>query len=276
MSLLGRWLIITAAVMAVPVNSAFAAPPASCAHKFVGTWVYPGGITTVSANGQAYPKCPMCVAVQSWTCSGNTYLFSNSGPPGQFSATLVGANTMQGSGVVATRVGGRAAAAKQPKSDTPNAAAPTKQKTASGTAAANSSRRQSCSDITGTKGGRPSRANCPPPRKQSLAAVEPTQKRSQAQVQPAAINACVLKARPPSSSRPRWPATSSTSWERLDPGKSRQRRGRRPARLKTRTSIPKRPIPIVPTRPHRQKPGSPACLIFRTCNLTSSATLHYA
>ena len=66
--------------------------------------IYPGGSTTVLANGTAKPKCPFCFGVQSWTCSGNTYLFSNAGPPGQFTATLIAPDKMQYSGGVATRV----------------------------------------------------------------------------------------------------------------------------------------------------------------------------
>lgn len=54
--------------------------------------------------------------------NGNTYLFSNSGPPGQFSATLVDANHMQYSGGVATRTRAGACSAggteKKPKGGT--------------------------------------------------------------------------------------------------------------------------------------------------------------
>ncbi|MGH6826225.1 hypothetical protein [Methyloceanibacter sp.] len=94
-------------------NAALAAPPSSCAAKFVGTWSYAGGTTTVNADGTANPHCLACVSVQTWTCQGNTYLFSNSGPPGQFSATLVDPTHMQGSGVIATRVGAAPAVAGQ-------------------------------------------------------------------------------------------------------------------------------------------------------------------
>jgi hypothetical protein len=89
---------------ALLAQTARAAPPSSCACKFVGEWVYPGGSTTVAANGLAYPHCTPCVKVQTWTCNGNTYLFSNAGPPGQFTATLIAPNKMQYSGGVATRV----------------------------------------------------------------------------------------------------------------------------------------------------------------------------
>jgi hypothetical protein len=89
---------------ALLAEAAAAAPPSSCVCKFVGEWVYPGGSTTVVASGVAYPHCTPCVKVQSWTCSGNTYLFSNAGPPGQFTATLIAPDKMQYSGGVATRV----------------------------------------------------------------------------------------------------------------------------------------------------------------------------
>jgi hypothetical protein len=100
-----RFFLITA-VLVTSLNSALAGPPSSCACKFIGTWSFSSGTTTVWANGLAYPKCGGCVAVQTWTCQGNTYLFSNSGPPGQFSQTLIDSTHMQGSGGIATRVGG--------------------------------------------------------------------------------------------------------------------------------------------------------------------------
>ncbi len=112
-----RYLLLAAAFVfpdAVFDNTAVAAPPSSCASKFVGTWAFPGGVGTISPNGLAYPHCPMCVPVQTWSCQGNTYLFSNSGPPGEFSATLIDSNHMQGSTGIATRVGGAAAAKPAP------------------------------------------------------------------------------------------------------------------------------------------------------------------
>lgn len=108
-----HYLVVFTALGGSLAHPASAAPPASCVGKFVGTWSYPGGTTTVRPNGLAYPHCAMCVAVQTWTCQGNTYQFSNSGPPGQFSATLIDSNHMQGSGGVATRIGGAAIATSQ-------------------------------------------------------------------------------------------------------------------------------------------------------------------
>jgi hypothetical protein len=101
-------LLSIAGLLAASVGCAAAAPPASCASKFVGTWTYSGGTTVIAPGGTAFPKCPMCVPTQTWTCNGNTYLFSNSGTPGEFSATLSpDGRTLTGStGIVATRVGG--------------------------------------------------------------------------------------------------------------------------------------------------------------------------
>jgi hypothetical protein len=96
-------VLVLAFCVALLANAASAAPPASCVCKFVGEWSYPGGTTTVAANGLAYPKCYPCVKVQTWTCNGSTYLFSNAGPPGQFTATLIAPNKMQYSGGIATR-----------------------------------------------------------------------------------------------------------------------------------------------------------------------------
>lgn len=166
----GLRLLAAAALTAISTSFAAAAPPASCAHKFIGTWVYPGGVTTVAPNGMAYPKCPMCVPTQTWTCSGNSYLFSNSGPPGQFTATLVAPNTLQYGGGVATRVGGgKAPPKKQVANDDGSATSEPMKPKQNAKAEKPAPSRQSCSDITGTKGG-PSRVTCPEPTPKKLAA----------------------------------------------------------------------------------------------------------
>ncbi len=143
-------------LMILSASSASAAPPSTCAYKFIGTWVYAGGTTVVASGGIAYPKCPMCVATQTWTCSGNTYLFSNSGPPGQFSATLsADGRRLIGSGPVATRVG----SAPKPASSTETASP--KEKPRVRTATARDSQNSSgCSTITGLP-GEDNSAPCP-------------------------------------------------------------------------------------------------------------------
>jgi hypothetical protein len=184
-------VLLIAGLLVLPAGVASAAPPASCAHKFIGTWVYPGGTTVVAPGGIAYPKCAMCVPTQTWTCQGSTYLFSNSGPPGEFSATLsADGRQLIGSGVVATRVGGaapvggapgKAAAsdAKQGGGDKKGAAPqkparvsnakPAEAKTQTGTAKSPPAaapadalprRTASCSDITGTSSAAPAASHC--------------------------------------------------------------------------------------------------------------------
>ena len=186
-----RRLFLVLGLLILPTSFASAAPPASCAQKFIGTWVYPGGTTVIAPGGIAYPKCAMCVPTQTWTCQGSAYLFSNSGPPGQFSATLSpDGRQLIGGGVVATRVGGAApgggAASKTAASPdqkgragyNKDAAAqkparvgnakPPEAKTQTGAAksppaappAATAGRSASCSDITGTSSTAPAASHC--------------------------------------------------------------------------------------------------------------------
>ena len=118
---MSRLFIVAVTGLALSASVALAAPPSSCAGKFIGTWAYPGGTTVVAPGGIAYPKCPMCVPTQTWSCSGNTYLFSNSGPPGEFSATLSpDGQQLIGGGTVATRVG-----PSRVRTQTPTTPAPT-------------------------------------------------------------------------------------------------------------------------------------------------------
>jgi hypothetical protein len=158
-----RHFFFVASLLTVSTSFASAAPPASCAHKFIGTWVYAGGTTVVAPGGIAYPKCAMCVGTQTWTCQGNTYLFSNSGPPGQFSSTLSpDGRQLIGSGVVATRVGG---AARDGGSTANKAAATSNTKEHVGDRKDAAPRKPaSCSDITGTKNDDGSRMKCPEPK----------------------------------------------------------------------------------------------------------------
>lgn len=166
-------LLACAAILAVSLSSASAAPPASCASKFVGTWVYPVGTTVVAPGGMAYPKCPMCVPTQTWTCSGNTYLFSNSGPPGQFSATLsADGRQLIGGGTVATRVGGARVAAPAPAKQEQQE--PAQQQPKQQPARTGSRQQANCSDITGTKSGSKLNVNCKPSG-QKIAAAPPPQ-----------------------------------------------------------------------------------------------------
>lgn len=106
---LGTRVLLGAALSAALIDHAWAAPPASCAKKFVGTWAYAIGTTRVTADGNAYPKCASCVGHQTWTCEGNTFILLSPTPArGTLSAD---GRTMSGSWGVSTRVGGAAVAA---------------------------------------------------------------------------------------------------------------------------------------------------------------------
>ena len=93
-------------LVAIVSTTVVAQPPQSCACKFVGEWSYNGGTTTVNRDGTANPHCPSCVEIQTWTCQGNIYLFSNGGTPGEFTGTLIDAYHMQGPTWAATRLSG--------------------------------------------------------------------------------------------------------------------------------------------------------------------------
>jgi hypothetical protein len=183
-------VLLGVSFLTLATSFASAAPPASCAYKFVGTWVYPGGTTVIAPGGVSYPKCAMCVPTQTWTCQGNTYLFSNSGPPGQFSATLsADGRQLIGGGVVATRVGGAAqggnTAKKAPTPDAKQNPRDKKNDTAQKTQSVKSAKAPdtstqagvpnaqhppapeaaprksaSCSDITGTSSTAPAASYC--------------------------------------------------------------------------------------------------------------------
>jgi hypothetical protein len=97
-------VVLSTALLSTLANSSSAEPPASCASKFVGKWSYPGGTTTVNPDGTANPVCTFCVAVQTWTCSGDTYIITG---PSRYSSKLsADGKYLVGDMITATRVGG--------------------------------------------------------------------------------------------------------------------------------------------------------------------------
>lgn len=92
-------------------------PPASCSRKFVGTWKYRGGSTTVHADGTMKPHCAaFCVSVQYWTCDGDRFSFTN--PDGGtiwHQILLPGGTQMKGPSGIATKEGFEAAPSKNGK-----------------------------------------------------------------------------------------------------------------------------------------------------------------
>lgn len=169
------------------VAPAAAAPGASCASKFVGSWMvrvdatgqtYPSQIL---ANGRTHVTCPMCTPGGSWTCSGNTITVNvDNGVTTQHTLHADG-RTMSGGCCTITRVGSSppvlSSDSKQPsaKQQLPSGLTKdlhTKIDQGKSTRAANTAqpaappnpvypKSASCSDITGTGSGS-SPSNCAP------------------------------------------------------------------------------------------------------------------
>ena len=190
-----RWLrgssaFLIATWLACFPNVGVAAPPSNCASKFVGVWTYAGGTTRVNGDGTANPTCFMCVSVQTWTCSGNTYIITG---PTSYSATLsADGRQMVGSAGIAVRVGGPAVAARpeaRPETKEPKQARqqPSENETAKKPAQAVASNSANCSDITGTKDASTPRAGCTTGRAKSAVAKPPTEKRQDVTGPPAPV-----------------------------------------------------------------------------------------
>lgn len=106
-------------------SPALAAPPSSCASKFVGTWQHgTSNIGTLRPDGQALcTGNPFCVQ-GTWTCSGNSLTYTNSA--GTYVYTLQSDGVMTYGSIVVTRIGGKSGAAVAAPGKSPATAAPIK------------------------------------------------------------------------------------------------------------------------------------------------------
>jgi hypothetical protein len=176
-----RCLFLVVGLLLISMTFATAAPPLSCAGKFVGTWT-----VHVLATGQTYPAvilpggtthvtCPMCTPTATWTCTGDTITLFVNGITVSHTLAPDG-RSMSGGGHTLTRVGAAPAVTTlapqqqgsigekslaSPDSKKPVAekktAAPQKRALASNSMPKSAN----CSDITGTGGG-PGPSNCAP------------------------------------------------------------------------------------------------------------------
>lgn len=98
--------VVAFALIAGP---ALAAPPSSCASKFVGTWQHgTSNIGTLKPDGQALcTSNPFCVQ-GAWTCSGNSLTYTNSA--GTYVYTLQSDAVMTYGSIEVTRIGGKSGA----------------------------------------------------------------------------------------------------------------------------------------------------------------------
>ncbi|WP_315799143.1 MULTISPECIES: hypothetical protein [unclassified Bradyrhizobium] len=114
-----RLLIAASLIFATLATPALAAPPASCASKFVGEWRHSGSGNrgSVKADGRALcSEHPACVQ-GTWTCSGNVLTYTNS--LGTWNYTLAPDGKSMSTGTAtATRIGPAPASARSRASDT--------------------------------------------------------------------------------------------------------------------------------------------------------------
>ena len=89
-------------------GSAIAAPPSSCARKFVGTWQHStSNIATLTLDGRAICSGNPFCQQGTWTCNGNDLTYTNSS--GTFVYTLQPSGVMTYGSIVVTRIGGSGA-----------------------------------------------------------------------------------------------------------------------------------------------------------------------
>jgi hypothetical protein len=150
----GLWIISTAV--------AFAAPPASCAGKFAGTWtvrVMATGLTypsVLSPNGVGHAACPGCTPTGTWTCSGNTLTIFVNGISASQTLSPDG-RTLTGPCCVSTRVGALRTAAKTVVEKSAGAQG---RKGEVKDQVNDMAKSASCSDITGTSSTAPAATHC--------------------------------------------------------------------------------------------------------------------
>src|SRR6266849_83709 len=157
--------------------NASAAPPSSCAGKFVGVWRHNGigqtNKTTLTADGTAAcSENPACMQ-GTWTCNGNVLTYYNGIYPTEYTLHPSGIMTARG-GITVTRLGRAPASVSQSPSQQPSVPVQVPQQTKKAAAGTTnqlapvdagpssnskpSTRKSKCSDVSGTSGPR---APCP-------------------------------------------------------------------------------------------------------------------
>ena len=157
MKILGLVLLCGSMVASANAN---AAPPSSCAGKFVGVWRHNGiGQTnkaTLTADGTAACSENAACVQGTWTCNGNVLTYYNGIYPTDYTLQPNGIMTARG-GITVTRIGRGPSVSqsspRQPASNTANQLTPVV-----GSSNPKPVRKSKCSDVSGTSGPR---APCP-------------------------------------------------------------------------------------------------------------------
>jgi hypothetical protein len=111
-----RSLLFLPFAAAVFITPASAAPPASCASKFIGEWRHSGGNKgTLTADGRAIcSEHAACQAEGTWTCSGNNLTYTTSLGSWVYTLQPDGSITANGGIARAVRIGRAPAAPAKP------------------------------------------------------------------------------------------------------------------------------------------------------------------
>ena len=114
MRIVGHIFLLFGGLLLLASGPVVAAPPASCAQKFVGTWTVRVNVTgqtyplIVRPNGTSHITCPLCPSEGTWTCNGDTFTSIETSTSATLSAD---GRTLTGGCCTTTRVGAAVAAA---------------------------------------------------------------------------------------------------------------------------------------------------------------------
>lgn len=106
--------LIACTLLLTSILPAGAAPPSSCAGKFIGEWRHSGGNRgSVKADGRALCSEHVACVQGTWTCSGNVLTYTNSAGTWDYTLAPDGKSmSANGGAAVATRIGAAPASAR--------------------------------------------------------------------------------------------------------------------------------------------------------------------
>jgi hypothetical protein len=114
---LSRGLAFLALIFAA--DDALAAPPSSCANKFIGKWQHgTSNVADLTPDGRAICSGNPFCSQGTWTCSGDSLTYTTSA--GTYVYTLQPSGVMTYGSVVVTRIRGSAATSQSSKNSSPS------------------------------------------------------------------------------------------------------------------------------------------------------------
>lgn len=164
-----RFILFLPFAAAASVTPAFAAPPASCASKFIGEWRHSGGNKgTLTADGRAIcSEHAACQAEGTWTCAGNNMTYNTSMGSWVYTLQPDGSIAANGGIARAVRIGRAPAATANPAPTGPSMVAGVNGQTAKPAKPI-----KDCSGVSGKIDGvelKPMKCDEPPPKSAAVA-----------------------------------------------------------------------------------------------------------